>query len=176
MAHSAHQLIHSSLQNEWYTPAPYVAAVHQVLGGIDLDPASCESANAIVKATMFYDLSKNGLGLNWYGRVFLNPPYGKTKNKSNQEIWSAYLVEQYRRGNVTEAILLVNAVTDRRWFQKLWHYPICFTNHRIKFISPNGKFNQPTHGNCFVYLGKNEQKFTGVFSRFGAIATMLKAA
>jgi ParB family chromosome partitioning protein len=170
-----HQLIHSSESKEWYTPRRYIEAVRLVMGGIDLDPASCAEANTIVNATQYHDLSKNGLSLNWYGRVFLNPPYGKTKNKSNQEIWSAYLLEQYRQRNVTEAILLVNAVTDRRWFQKLWAYPVCFTNHRIKFISPNGKFNQPTHGNCFVYLGGQGQKFTEVFSKFGVIA-MAKAA
>lgn len=54
--------------------------------------------------------------------------------KSNQDIWATRLIEQYQIGNVTEAILLVNANTGDRWFQKLWAYPICFVDHRIHFI------------------------------------------
>ena len=169
----AYKLIHSSKTNEWYTPARYVEAARQVMGGIDLDPASHELANQIVKAARFFDSSHSGLLEDWHGRVFLNPPYGKTKNRSNQEIWSTYLVKQYQLGHTTEAVLLVNAVTDRKWFQKLWVYPICFTDHRIKFYNPTGTPNQPTHGNAFVYLGQNSAGFIEVFRQFGTIASLI---
>ena len=47
--------------NEWYTPTQYVEAARRVLGGIDLDPASCEVANATVKATRYLTKDDDGL-------------------------------------------------------------------------------------------------------------------
>lgn len=172
----AHKIIHLSQTNEWYTPARYIEAVRAVMGQIDIDPASCEIANKVVRASVFYDTSRNGLLYEWPGKVFLNPPYGKSKNRSNQDIWSAYLLQQYQVGVTTEAVLLVNAATDRRWFQRLWAYPVCFTNHRIKFYNPSGTPKQPTNGNAFVYLGKQTARFMEVFSQFGVITALAKTA
>ena len=55
------ELVLSSESNEWYTPARYVDAARLTLGSIDLDPASCEAANKIVKAKTFYSKDRDGL-------------------------------------------------------------------------------------------------------------------
>lgn len=162
----------SSDSNEWYTPPVYLEAVRAVLGTIDIDPASNAEANTIVQARTFYDMSANGLKRDWTGRVFLNPPYGKEDGESvsNQALWSARLISQYEAGITTEAILLVNAITDAGWFQPLWDYPICFTDHRIPFYRPGGETGkQPVRGSVFVYFGANVAEFASVFRRFGAV-------
>lgn len=164
-------IIHSSLSERWRTPPIYLDAVREVLVEIDLDPASCHQAQATVKARRYMTSSDDGLKQSWFGRVYVNPPYGKNGSQSNQAIWSLKMIQEYEAGNVTEGILLVNAQTSEKWFQRLWNYPICFTNHRIKFINPEGKKSQPTHGNAFVYFGKNPERFREVFSRFGTIVT-----
>lgn len=81
MKKADHQLINSSNSNEWYTPPRYVEAAREVLGAIDLDPASCETGNRIVRAKAYFAEARNGLVQRWYGRVFLNPPYGRTGGK-----------------------------------------------------------------------------------------------
>jgi len=160
--------------NEWYTPQQYIEGVHLVMGGVDVDPASNDIANRIVRATTYYTIDTNGLDHAWQGRVFLNPPYGRDAGESNQEIWSKQLVSQYEAGVATEAIMLINAVTDRRWFQPLWDYTICFTDHRIRFYDDQGEFGNPTHGNAFIYFGHQGERFADIFSKFGVVVNRLR--
>jgi hypothetical protein len=152
---------------DWQTPKEYVDAAREVMGGIDLDPASCEVANKTVQADKFYDPEQDGLSQKWAGRVWLNPPYGKACcNFVNK------LIDEFHAGDVTEAVLLVNGNSfDVFWFHPLFNYTLCFTDHRIKFISEQGGDSGPTHGSCFVYFGPDEKavSFATEFDRFGHV-------
>ena len=160
---------HQSKSNEWFTPKEYIDLARQVMGDIDLDPASNEHANEIVKAVQYYDIDMNGLNREWNGRVFLNPPYGRVGVRSGAGVWIENLINEFQSGNVTEAIVLVNSSTGDKWFQQLFDYPICFVNHRIKFYQPSGDKIQPTKSNVFVYFGTNLRKFKKVFGEIGRI-------
>lgn len=158
-----------SKSNEWYTPRRYIRAIREVLGCIDIDPASCALANQVVQASVYYDRETDGLAHDWPGKIYLNPPYGRTAGHvSNQEVWIKQLIKQYQAGITKEAILLVNASTDTNWFQLLWAYPICLTDHRIHFWSRDGGQGS-THGSAFAYFGSNPQQFITVFSQFGVV-------
>ena len=161
----------SSKSNEWYTPAPYVTAARCLMGGIELDPASCALANRTVQAARYYTQADNGLTQDWTCQsMWLNPPYGRTAHRSNQEIWTCQLIAEHEAGRVEQAVLLVNAATDTGWFQRLWRYPICFVSPRINFSSPTGSQESPTHGSVLVYLGPHREAFISTFQRFGVIA------
>jgi phage N-6-adenine-methyltransferase len=160
----------SSKSAEWYTPAPYIEAARLVMGAIDLDPASSELANRTVKAAKFFTEQDKGLHRDWPGRVFMNPPY---RRDGIQGLFVNKLVMQYRIGVTTEAILLIGNRTETEWFQPLWDFPICFTNHRISFISPDGKADSPVNANVFVYFGPHSDKFKEVYSRFGTVVIRL---
>jgi hypothetical protein len=162
--------LQSSESNEWYTPSQYVEAARQLMDEIDLDPASNAYANEkVIRASAYYDIQTNGLDKPWHGRVWLNPPYGRDSAGSNQEIWTRYLLSQYAQGNTTEAVLLVNANTEARWFKVLYAFPMCLTDHRIRFYTPDSTPNQPTQGNALVYLGPNIHRFMDLFEQFGTI-------
>lgn len=166
-------VMHSSESNEWYTPKRYADLAHAVMGGIDLDPASCQAANQNIQANRIFDIDDGGFDRKWSGRVWLNPPYGRGDDGSNQAAWSQKLIAEYKSGNVSEAMLLVNAATGNKWFADLWEFPICFVDHRIRFVSPQGQNSQPTHSNVIVYLGENTRRFIEVFTEIGVVAGRL---
>lgn len=163
----------SSESNEWYTPEEITAAASRVMGGIDLDPASCAEANNIVKARVFFTERDDGLAQRWHGRVWLNPPYGRDDdNKSNQARWSERLIEDYTAKRIEQAHLLVNSATGNAWFQPLWDHPLCFPSSRLKFTPPasaDAKKYQPTQSNVIVYFGPHVDRFVEEFAAFGRI-------
>jgi len=164
----------SSKSNEWYTPAEFLEAAREVMGGIDLDPASSEAANDVVRAARIYTQDDDGLAHEWRGRVWLNPPYGRTevggKEKSSQAVWTERLVDEHAEGRVEQACCMVTSKTGDAWFQALWDLPMCFVAGRIKFRPGGGQEEtQNTQSQVVAYLGDRVEAFERTFSKFGRI-------
>ena len=49
----------SSQSCEYYTPKKYIQAARTVLGGIDLDPASCAVADETVRTRRYYTIEQD---------------------------------------------------------------------------------------------------------------------
>lgn len=162
---------------EWYTPQRYIDAARLTMGNIDTDPASNETAQRHINAATYYTEDTNGFDKPWRGRVWLNPPYGVQNGKAVAGRWAERLIEQYNAGITTEAILLVNAVIDSKWFNILWQFPMCLTDHRIRFDlpanAPEDANTSPIIGSAIVYLGANVTTFVQHFSQFGAVVSRL---
>jgi ParB family chromosome partitioning protein len=156
---------------EWYTPAQYLKAVRDVLGEIDLDPASSAQANIAVGAKEYFDEKADGLRRSWRGNFFMNPPYGKTSDgKSLAAEFCNKALDEHARGNVSAGIILVNSLHSQAWQAPLYDHAICFVNHRIQFVSADGEENKnPTFQNIFIYLGTDLAKFSRAFSGFGYV-------
>lgn len=151
---------------EWYTPRQYVEAARSVLGAFDLDPASSETANLIVKAEKFYTVDNDGLNKPWRGRVWLNPPF--TSGLIEQFVDK--LLAEINSQNVTSAIVLCDNATETNWFCKLAARAtvICFTNHRINFIRDGvQEKGSPTRGQAFLLFNGDADKFVDTFQIFG---------
>lgn len=152
-----------NLKNNWYTPRLYVELARVVFGGvIDLDPASCQMANEVVKARTYYDIEADGLQQTWAGKVWMNPPYSPTPKP-----WTDKLIDSFIHGYVTEAIYLVPPKTDTEWFLPSFDHMICFTDHRIKFWGQPGSSN--VFGSALVYLGPHRRLFNQMFSPIGNV-------
>jgi len=158
---------------EWYTPIEIIELARQVMGEIDLDPASSDEAQANIKARHHLTEKDDGLSLPWFGNVFLNPPYSKTNGRSNQEIWAEKLTAEYQKAHVTEAILLVKSALGYKWFEELWdNWPVCFVRRRLSFIKSNGDDEgESKQGTALFYIGNSLPKFIDAFSQLGRITT-----
>lgn len=156
---------------EGYTPAEYVEAARRVMGSIDLDPASNELAQEVVKASVFHTARTNGLDKEWAGNVFLNPPY----NAGLIDEFLDKLLAEYEAGRVSQAIVLTNNNTDTGWFHKTAKSAaaICLTRGRINFYKPDRSKVAPTNGQAFFYLGSDVKAFHSVFSDIGLVLVKL---
>jgi len=152
---------------EWYTPREYVDLVREVLGEIDLDPASSAVAQETVKATNYFTKADDGLSKEWRGRVFLNPPYAQPHIANFMQ----KMVEEHARGRVAGAVMVTNNSTDTEWFALGAKHAsaICFTTGRIKFIDPHGERSAPTQGQAFFYFGNLPLQFKAVFETIGFV-------
>lgn len=140
---NSHQLINqTSKKTEWYTDPEILAAARQLMGGIDLDPASSAAANKHVQAKHFFaspeysiegfiksELEGNAIvlpvrryhdwgGLSddcvWYGRIFSNHPFGQPEKACRSGCTKAGCIE---RGWHTATDL----PGSEHWIEKLYY-------------------------------------------------------
>lgn len=109
----------SSKTDDWSTPVDFVAKY----GAFDLDPCA-DVTNT--QAPIFFTKKENGLTKKWFGRVWMNPPYGREIGKW---VKKAYESE-------CEVVCLLPARTDTRWFHDYClKGEITFIKGRLKFGS-----------------------------------------
>ena len=187
---------HSSKSAEHYTPAAIVNAARDVMGGIDLDPATTRWANETVRAARIFGHTApgefvDGLAQPWSGRVFLNPPGGKAPNgsgtRSNAGVWWQKLSTQWAEGGVAQALFVGFSLEVLRTVQQLQcpqplGLPLCVPRRRICFEVPSELTSEglpapgairmaqtsPTHANVIVFLPPRDDRDAAV-ARFAEL-------
>lgn len=163
----------SSETNEWYTPKEYVEAARLAMGGIDVDPASNDTAQYTVRAGRYYTVHDDGLAQTWVGNVWLNPPYGKhTDGRSAVGVWAHKLRVEYEAGRTEQAVFLCGTRhSEQVDVQRLMRLgAVCITRQRIRFYTDRGaQPMQPTGNNLFVYVGHRRDQFAAAFAQFGVV-------
>jgi phage N-6-adenine-methyltransferase len=155
----------NSGNNEWYTPAEYIEAAREVMGRIDLDPASSDIANQTIRAVTYYTAEDDGLSHHWRGNVWMNPPYaGELIGK-----FASKLIYHVTECDVRQAIILVNNATETTWFQEMIDEAtaVVFPRSRVRFWKPDGTLGAPLQGQAIIYIGQHADAFLSEFSRFG---------
>lgn len=160
LAKGAH-VSNNSGENEWYTPECYIISARKVMGSIDLDPASNEYANKIIKAKKYFDSKTDGLKQKWFGNIWMNPPYAQPLIND--------FINRLETESYKQAIVLVNNATETSWGQKILELSnaVCFHSKRIRFINPENESNAPLQGQMIIYIGKNFKTFIDEFKQYG---------
>jgi ParB family chromosome partitioning protein len=160
----------NSGNDECYTCDRELKLVRAALGGkIDCDPASCAAAQLRVQAKQFFTKADNGLAQQWHGTVYLNAPWSLLTEFTKK------LIEEYRAGHISAAIMLAPARTSTGWFQDAGRSCslLCLSNgRRIKFIKADGKVDDPATGFAFFAFGRDQRRlqlFAQTFSEIGFI-------
>lgn len=169
-----HRLINQdSGSKEWYTPPEIIEAARCTMGSIDLDPATTRRVNdKVVKARTIFTARENGLKREWYGNVWLNPPFGR--RIINVWVRKACL-EMYRPG-VTSMCVLTYSSTGTTWFNMMMGsmVAVCILSWRTNFLNAD---LEPTSGatkSCVVfYHGPDIDRFGESFSGLGTILIAL---
>ena len=108
----------SSVNHAWRTPPGLLDSLYTALGApFDLDPCSPTSdrRTAPVRARTYFTAADNGLALPWRGRVFVNPPYGRTLRQ-----WVSKAQNEVSERRADLVVALVPARTETLW----WHHHI----------------------------------------------------
>ncbi len=142
---------------EWLTPPHLV----KQLGIFDLDP--CSPINApFFHAKNNFTIIENGLNKDWFGRVYLNPPYGKGMEK--------WLEKLKLHGN---GIALIFARTETKcFFEHIWNDAdaLLFVKGRIRFYHVSGQQGgTPGAPSVFIAYGKENAialRNSGIEGRF----------
>ncbi len=115
----------TSATDDWSTPPEVFTRLDEEFD-FTLDPC-CTHENAT--CAHHFTREDNGLAKPWFGRVFMNPPYGRVIGD-----WMEKALYENRHRNVT-VVCLVPARTDTAW----WH-DYAMKAHEIRLIRGRLKF------------------------------------
>lgn len=110
----------------WATPQDTFDTLNEEFGGFTVDV--CADANNH-KCDKYFDEATDGLKQTWNGRVWMNPPYGRTIG-----LWMKKAYESVQNGDAELAVCLIPSRTDTAW----WH-DYCMKGE-VRFIRGRLKF------------------------------------
>jgi len=130
-------------KEDWITPPEIVEA----LGTFDLDPCSSHFQKQPYAKKQYY-IEDNSLEKEWYGRVWLNPPYGTKTQK--------FVKKLSEHGN--GIALIFTRVDTKLWHEVIFRYAdaIFILKGRLKFYDTEGNEGDSAGaGSAFIAFGKD---------------------
>lgn len=150
---------------DYFTPPEIVNAAREAMGGIDLDAASHPLANRTHRIGDYFHTGRSAFDNDWYGRVWLNPPYG------NNAPWFQRIQQFIDSGELEQLCML-----SPMWaFQTRIARPVMERASGLVLLSPTPKFwgnKDPdkvgaNHPHGIIYVGPDSERFHRAFASFG---------
>ena len=162
----AMELMTSRSTVECYSPEAITERLPRALGGpVELDPASCATANRTVRAARYYTKDDDGYMRDWTSpRLYLNPPFDDTPR------WVKRWAAAYAAGEVGATVLLVNSAPGYEWWHDLIdRAPVVLLRRRLSFLREDGTPYPDHHkkGQTVAYLGPDLRAFLAAFGALG---------
>ena len=128
-------VMHSADSVEWYTPPDLFAELAARYGPFDLDPCADPRSPIWPLVPNHWTAEDDGLVQPWFGRVWMNPPYGE-----DCPPWLERAGREVALGNVELVCALVKAATGPAWW---WNAIEAgakpeFLRGRVQFFRPDG--------------------------------------
>lgn len=129
--------------DEWSSPRELVEPLNDATDGFDLDP--CSGAEQSPFADETFTESDDGLSQDWFGDVWVNPPYSEMAD------WTEKAAAEVKRGNADSVVYLCKGDSSTEWWQSGAEQTaaICAIDHRLKF--GDGENSAPFASHIFVF-------------------------
>ena len=153
-----------SRSDEWYTPVDLFQRIEAQHGPFDLDPATCLEAPIYGLIPNGFTAADDGLAREWFGRVFLNPPF----TKRGLPRWVAKVLGEIAACRVSRVVLLVPARTDTAWWWSLVDAgaSVEFLRGRVVFEGPAQEGgNAAAFPSAVLVLSRNGHETSSAESR-----------
>lgn len=144
--------------DSWITPPELIRA----LGDFDLDPCVC-TPQPWECAKYGFSESQDGLKQEWFGRVWLNPPYGRQTG-----VWLQRLADH----GCGTALIFARTETEM-FFDQVWKRAtaVLFIEKRLTFFTPEGNKGKSNSGgpSCLVAYGASDAtklRYSGISGAF----------
>lgn len=117
--------VYEQRTDEYATPKEIILPLSRSIDRFDLDP--CAGAEEIPHAAHTYQKEDDGLSQDWFGKVWVNPPY------SELDSWIDKIISE--QSNTECIIALVPDRINADWFQKGVNHAniVCFHDGCISF-------------------------------------------
>jgi phage N-6-adenine-methyltransferase len=121
------EVLTSQQTDEWSSPREVVEPLADDVGGFDLDP--CSGAESSPFAESVYTEADDGLKQEWFGTVWVNPPYSEMWD------WVNKAATEAAAGEADSVFFLCKGDSSTEWWQAAHASAsvICAIDHRLTF-------------------------------------------
>lgn len=149
--------------DEWYTPRGIIKA----LGPFDLDPCS-PRVRLFDTARRYYTKDDDGLLQDWFGRVWLNPPY-------SEPMLTRFVTKLADHGD--GVALLFNRLDTKLFHDVIFPRAdsLFFLRDRVYFYRADGtNIGRPGCGSVLIAFGENNTAAVAASGLVGRMCKILK--